>query len=135
MGCFGPPRLRPLIGSGANSSDGPRRDAGQKVASDESDKDLGSVWGSPAHSALRRTTLTGMVPYLGIAAAVMTFASVMTFSFGLLREEQVRSERTALAAELAQITTAAQTCVAANYANIRDQLVNDPSGRRTDQGL
>jgi Tfp pilus assembly protein FimT len=90
------------------------------------------------HWALRRkrgTTLTEMVLYLGIAAAVMTFASVMTFSFGLLREEQVRSERTALAAELAQITTAAQTCVAANYGNIRDQLVNDPSGRRTDQGL
>jgi Tfp pilus assembly protein FimT len=84
------------------------------------------------HWALRRkrgTTLTEMVLYLGIAAAVMTF------SFGLLREEQVRRERTALAAELAQITTAAQTCVAANYANIRDQLVNDPSGRRTDQGL
>jgi type II secretory pathway pseudopilin PulG len=74
------------------------------------------------HWALRRkrgTTLIEMVLYLGIAAAVMTF------SFGLLREEQVRRERTALAAELAQITTAAQTCVAANYANIRDQLVND----------
>jgi Tfp pilus assembly protein FimT len=84
------------------------------------------------HWALRRkrgTTLTEMVLYLGIAAAVLTF------SFGLLREEQVRRERTALAAELAQITTAAQTCVAANYGNIRDQLVNDPSGRRTDQGL
>ena len=74
------------------------------------------------HWALRRkrgTTLIEMVLYLGIAAAVMTF------SFGLLREEQVRRERTALAAELAQITTAAQTYVAANYANIRDQLVND----------
>ena len=74
------------------------------------------------HWALRRkrgVTLIEMVLYLGIAAAVMTF------SVGMLREEQVRRERTALAAELAQITTAAQTYVAANYANIRDQLVND----------
>jgi hypothetical protein len=50
---------------------------------------------------------------------------MMTFSIGLLREEQVRRERTALAAELQQVTTAAQTYVSANYESIRAQLLSD----------
>jgi hypothetical protein len=66
----------------------------------------------------RGTTLIELVLYIGIATVIMTF------SLGLLREEQVRRERTALAAELQQVTTAAQTFVSANYVNIRDQLFN-----------
>jgi hypothetical protein len=64
----------------------------------------------------RGTTLIELVLYISIATVIMTF------SIGLLREEQVRRERTALAAELQQVTTAAQTFVSANYVNIRDQL-------------
>jgi len=64
----------------------------------------------------RGTTLIELVLYIGIATVIMTF------SIGLLREEQVRRERTALAAELQQVTTAAQTYVSANYVNIRDRL-------------
>jgi len=67
----------------------------------------------------RGTTLIELVLYIGIATVIMTF------SLGLLREEQVRRERTALAAELQQVTTAAQTYVSANYVNIRDQLFTD----------
>jgi hypothetical protein len=74
------------------------------------------------HWALRRkrgTTLVEAVLYISIATAVMIF------SIGLMREEQVRRERTAMAAELQQVTTAAQTYVSANYQNIRTQLFND----------
>jgi Tfp pilus assembly protein PilE len=67
----------------------------------------------------RGTTLIELVLYISIATVMMTF------SIGLLREEQVRRERTALAAELQQVTTAAQTFVSANYVNIRDQLFTD----------
>lgn len=67
----------------------------------------------------RGTTLVEMVLYLAIVSMVMTF------SVGLLREEQVRRERIALAAELQQVTTAAQTFVSANYETIRDQLLRD----------
>jgi type II secretory pathway pseudopilin PulG len=67
----------------------------------------------------RGTTLIELVLYIGIATVIMTF------SLGLLREEQVRRERTALAAELQQVTTALQTYVSANYDSIRDQLFTD----------
>jgi hypothetical protein len=67
----------------------------------------------------RGTTLIEMVLYLAIVA------TVVTFSIGLGREEQVRRERIALAAELQQVTTAAQTYVSADYENIRNQLLND----------
>jgi Tfp pilus assembly protein PilE len=67
----------------------------------------------------RGTTLIELVLYIGIATIIMTF------SIGLLREEQVRRERTALAAELQQVTTAAQTYVSANYKSIRDELFSD----------
>jgi len=67
----------------------------------------------------RGTTLVELVLYISIAALIMTF------SIGLMREEQVRSERSTLAAELQQVTTAAQTYVSANYENIRDHLLND----------
>ena len=64
----------------------------------------------------RGTTLIELVLYISIATVIMTF------SIGLLREEQVRRERTALAAELQQVTTALQTYVSANYETIRDRL-------------
>jgi hypothetical protein len=67
----------------------------------------------------RGTTLIELVLYIGIATVIMTF------SLGLLREEQVRRERTALAAELQQVTTALQTYVSANYEAIRDELLRD----------
>jgi hypothetical protein len=67
----------------------------------------------------RGTTLIELVLYIGIATVIMTF------SLGLLREEQVRRERTALAAELQQVTTAAQTYVSANYESIRDRLFSE----------
>ena len=67
----------------------------------------------------RGTTLIELVLYISIATVIMTF------SIGLLREEQVRRERTALAAELQQVTTAAQTYVSANYKSIRDELFSD----------
>jgi hypothetical protein len=67
----------------------------------------------------RGTTLIELVLYISIATVIMTF------SIGLLREEQVRRERTALAAELQQVTTAAQTYVSANYDSIRAQLLTD----------
>jgi Tfp pilus assembly protein FimT len=67
----------------------------------------------------RGTTLLELVLYIGIATVMMTF------SIGLLREEQVRRERTALAAELQQVTTAAQTYVSANYEAIRNELLRD----------
>jgi Tfp pilus assembly protein FimT len=67
----------------------------------------------------RGTTLIELVLYISIATVIMTF------SIGLLREEQVRRERTALAAELQQVTTAAQTYVSANYDSIRAQLISE----------
>jgi Tfp pilus assembly protein PilE len=67
----------------------------------------------------RGTTLIELVLYISIATVIMTF------SIGLLREEQVRRERTALAAELQQVTTAAQTYVSANYETIRNELLRD----------
>ncbi|MCA3446242.1 MAG: hypothetical protein INF93_05905 [Rhodobacter sp.] len=78
--------------------------------------------------ALRRkrgTTLIEMVLYLTLVSVVMTF------SLGLLREEQVRRERTALAAELRQVTSASQAYVAANYESLLNTLLtgtpaNDP---------
>jgi type II secretory pathway pseudopilin PulG len=71
----------------------------------------------------RGTTLVEMVLYLAIVSMVMTF------SLGLLREDQIRRERIALAAELQQVTTAAQTYVSANYETIRDQLLREtPAG-------
>ena len=78
----------------------------------------------------RGTTLIELVLYISIATVIMTF------SIGLLREEQVRRERTALAAELQQVTTAAQTYVSANYVNIRDQLFSEtPAGTSAASGL
>jgi hypothetical protein len=73
----------------------------------------------PAQRRKRGTTLIELVLYIGIATVMMTF------SIGLLREEQVRRERTALAAELQQVTTAAQTYVSANYESIRDRLFSE----------
>lgn len=71
----------------------------------------------------RGTTLIELVLYISIATVIMTF------SIGLLREEQVRRERTALAAELQQVTTALQTYVSANYESIRDRLLRGtPTG-------
>jgi hypothetical protein len=71
----------------------------------------------------RGTTLIELVLYISIATVIMTF------SIGLLREEQVRRERTALAAELQQVTTALQTYVSANYETIRNELLRDtPAG-------
>lgn len=78
--------------------------------------------------ALRRkrgTTLIEMVLYISIVSVVMTF------SIGLLREEQVRREQTAFAAELRQVTSASQAYVAANYDGILNTLLtttatNDP---------
>ena len=67
----------------------------------------------------RGTTLVEMVLYLAIVSMVMTF------SVGLLREDQIRRERIALAAELQQVITASQTYVSANYETIRDQLLRD----------
>ena len=64
----------------------------------------------------RGTTLIELVLYISIATVMLTF------SIGLLREEQVRRERTALAAELQQVTTALQTYVSANYDSIRARL-------------
>ncbi|MCA3441679.1 MAG: hypothetical protein INF50_15335 [Rhodobacter sp.] len=67
--------------------------------------------------ALRRkrgTTLVEMVLYISLVSLVMTF------SIGLLREEQVRRERAAFAAEFKQVTSASQAFVGANY----DQLLN-----------
>ncbi|MCE2748780.1 MAG: hypothetical protein LW715_08405 [Rhodobacter sp.] len=77
--------------------------------------------------ALRRkrgTTLIEMVLYLTLVSVVMTF------SLGLLREEQVRRERTAFAAELRQVTSASQAYVAANYNGLLNTLLNDtPTGQ------
>ena len=72
--------------------------------------------------ALRRkrgTTLVEMVLYLAIVSMIMTFSA------GLLREEQVRQERIAFAAELKQVISASQIYVAANYERLRDRLLND----------
>jgi Tfp pilus assembly protein PilE len=85
-------------------------------------RDQSGAAGRRRHLVLRRkrgTTLIELVLYIGIATVIMTF------SIGLLREEQVRRERTALAAELQQVTTALQTYVSANYETIRDQLFDD----------
>lgn len=71
--------------------------------------------------ALRRkrgTTLIEMVLYLTLVSVVMTF------SLGLLREEQVRRERAAFAAELKQVTSASQAYVAANYDGLLNTLLN-----------
>lgn len=67
----------------------------------------------------RGTTLIELVLYIGIATVIMTF------SIGLLREEQIRSERAALAGELSQAITSTQSYVTANYESIRDQLLAD----------
>jgi hypothetical protein len=85
-------------------------------------RDLSGAAARRRHWALRRkrgTTLVEMVLYLAIVA------SVMTFSAGLLREEQVRRERVASAAELQQVITASQIYVAANYERLRDRLLNE----------
>ena len=73
----------------------------------------------------RGTTLIEMVLYISLVSLVMTF------SIGLLREEQVRRERTAFAAELRQVTSASQAFVAANYDALLNNLLtttatNDP---------
>lgn len=71
----------------------------------------------------RGTTLIELVLYISIATVIMTF------SIGLMREEQVRRERSTVAAELQQVTTAAQTYVSANYESIRDRLFTEtPAG-------
>ena len=85
--------------------------------------------GDPAYAAMgkrrralrrkRGTTLIEMVLYLTLVSVVMTF------SLGLLREEQVRRERSSLAAELKQVTSASQAFVAANYENLLNTLLND----------
>lgn len=67
----------------------------------------------------RGTTLIEMVLYITLVSLVMTF------SLGLLREEQVRRERTAFAAELRQVTSASQAYVAANYDGLLNTLLND----------
>ncbi|MCA3506569.1 MAG: hypothetical protein IOD01_04665 [Rhodobacter sp.] len=70
--------------------------------------------------ALRRkrgTTLVEMVLYISLVSLVMTF------SIGLLREEQVRRERAAFAAEFKQVTSASQAFVGANYDDLLNTLL------------
>jgi hypothetical protein len=77
--------------------------------------------------ALRRkrgTTLVEMVLYISLVSLVITF------SLGLLREEQVRGERASLAAELKQVTSASQAYVAANYENLVTNLFTNTANAK-----
>ena len=67
----------------------------------------------------RGTTLVEMVLYLAIVSMIMTFSA------GLLREEQVRQERIAFAAELKQVISASQIYVAANYEALRTRVLTE----------
>lgn len=67
----------------------------------------------------RGTTLVEMVLYLAIVSMIMTFSA------GLLREEQVRRERIAFAAELKQVISASQIYVAANYEALRTRILTE----------
>lgn len=73
----------------------------------------------PGPRRKRGTTLLELVLYLGVAA------SIIAFSLGLVREQQVQGERSALAGELRQVITASQTYFQANYEAIRDELLAD----------
>jgi hypothetical protein len=72
----------------------------------------------------RGTTLVEMVLYLAIVSMIMTFSA------GLLREEQVRRERIAFAAELKQVISASQIYVAANYETLRTRLLEETTTGR-----
>ena len=114
--------IRPNLSEGSGRQDGRHPDRRQSVMRRTTGGDKAGAASQKRRLALRRrrgTTLVELVLYLAIVSMIMTFSA------GLLREEQVRRERIAFATELKQVISASQIYVAANYERLRDRLLNE----------